>query len=232
MKAMILAAGLGTRMRPLTLDTPKPLLPVGGKALIEYHLENLATAGVRLVVINHAWLGHKIEAALGSGERWGLHIKYSAEGEPLETGGGIWRALPLLELKDNERLLVINGDVYTDLALKDFLSTELPESCLAHLMMVDNPSWHPDGDFLLQDSGQLDEHKGQALTFGGISLLHRKLFPAQVENDAFPLAPMLRQAIAQGGASGYWHRGIWSDVGTPARLAELDELLIEHSGHE
>lgn len=232
MKAMILAAGLGTRMRPLTLETPKPLLTAGGKALIEYHLENLAAAGVQQVVINHAWLGHKIEAALGSGKRWGLQIQYSAEGEPLETGGGIWRALPLLGLHDDERLLVINGDVYTDLDLRDFLSTELPESCLAYLMMVDNPAWHPDGDFLLRSDGQLDEQEGQALTFAGISLLHRKLFPERVEHDAFPLAPLLRQAIVQGCASGYWHRGVWSDVGTPARLAELDELLTEHSGHE
>lgn len=232
MKAMILAAGLGKRMRPLTLETPKPLLTAGGKALIEHHLENLAAVGVQQVVINHAWLGHKIEAALGSGERWGLQIQYSAEGEPLETGGGIWRALPLLALRDDERLLVINGDVYSDLSLCDLLSAPLSESCLAHLVMVDNPEWHPQGDFLLQENGQLSGTDGRALTFAGISLLHRKLFPQQVDVEAFPLAPLLRQAIEQGRASGYWHRGIWSDVGTPARLAELNQLLTEHSGHE
>lgn len=224
MKAMILAAGLGTRMRPLTLDTPKPLLRAGGKMLIEYHLENLAAAGVEEVVINHAWLGHKIEQALGSGEPWGLQIRYSPEGEPLETGGGIRRALPLLALRAEERLLVVNGDVFCDLPLAGLLATPLPSDRLAHLVMVNNPDWHPDGDFHLAEDGRLLERKGQALTFAGISLLHPELFAEQVE-QAFPLAPLLRAAIGQGRASGVLHQGCWSDVGTPERLAELDRYL-------
>ncbi len=227
-KAMILAAGRGERMRPLTDHTPKPLLRVGGKALIEYHLEALAAAGFEKLIINHAHLGYRIEQALGDGARWGLRITYSAEGEgrPLETGGGIFKALPLL---GPGPFLVLNGDVWCQ---PDFSRLSLPAGRLAHLLLVDNPAHHPHGDFLLRDGLALDpsdqcrERQGSRLTFSGIGLYHPELF-AGCRPGAFPLAPLLRAAMGQGRVSAEHYRGPWSDIGTPQRLAELKHRLAE-----
>ncbi|HSC83745.1 MAG TPA: nucleotidyltransferase family protein, partial [Pseudomonas sp.] len=190
MKAMILAAGKGERLRPLTLHTPKPLVRAGGVPLIEFHVRALAAAGFRELVINHAWLGQQIEDYLGDGSRFGLRIDYSAEGEPLETGGGIFRALPLL---GDEPFLVVNGDIWTDC---DFASLRQPIEGLAHLLLVDNPGHHQAGDFQLRDGQVTDAVSGQpSLTYSGIAVLHPQLF-AGCAAGAFKLAPLLRQAMA------------------------------------
>lgn len=218
MKAMILAAGRGERMRPLTDTTPKPLLRVAGKALIEYHLEALAVAGIREVVINHAHLGDRIEAAIGDGSRYGLQVTYSPEPEgALDTGGGIFQALPQL---GPAPFLVINGDVWTDYSYEG-----LPQQleALAHLILVGNPAHHPEGDFHLSD-GWLHDAGGECLTFSGIGVYHPDLF-AGCESGRFPLAPLLRAAIRQGRVSGEHYTGHWIDVGTPQRLSELDRML-------
>jgi MurNAc alpha-1-phosphate uridylyltransferase len=217
MKAMILAAGKGERMRPLTLTTPKSLLAVGGKRLIEYHLLALAQAGFGEVVINHAWLGQQIEDYLGDGARYGLAIEYSREAEPLETGGGIRHALPLL---GKEPFLVVNGDIWTDY---DFTQLRGPLAGQAHLVLVDNPAHHPDGDFTLVE-GQVRDQPG--LTYSGIAVLDPSLFDDQGDT-AFKLAPLLRRAMAVGQVTGEHHRGHWIDVGTPQRLADIDRLLAE-----
>ena len=217
MKAMILAAGKGERMRPLTLTTPKPLLAVGGKRLIEYHLLALAQAGFGEVVINHAWLGQQIEDYLGDGARYGLAIEYSREAEPLETGGGIRHALPLL---GKEPFLVVNGDIWTDY---DFTQLRGPLAGQAHLVLVDSPAHHPDGDFTLVE-GQVRDQPG--LTYSGIAVLDPSLFDDQGDT-AFKLAPLLRRAMAVGQVTGEHHRGHWIDVGTPQRLADIDRLLAE-----
>ncbi|MBK5008729.1 nucleotidyltransferase family protein [Pseudomonas sp. S60] len=223
MKAMILAAGKGERMRPLTLHTPKPLVPLAGRPLIEYHLQALAAAGITDVVINHAWLGQQIERHLGDGSRFGLRIRYSAEGEPLETGGGIFKALPLL---GDEPFVLVNGDIWTDY---DFSRLQCPLPSLAHLVLVDNPSHHGHGDFRLVDGQVLDgDNAPGTLTFSGISLLHPSLFDG-CQPGAFKLAPLLRQAIAAGKVSGERHAGRWVDVGTLERLAEAERLLGEHA---
>ena len=226
MKAMILAAGLGTRMRPLTLHTPKPLLKVGGKALIVWHLERLAASGITQVVINHAWLGEQLETELGTGQPWGVKISYSAETEPLETGGGILKALPQLISGPDDRFLVINADVFCDLDLGAFIDTPLSGQDLGALLMVDNPEWHEQGDFKLGDSGYLHPEQGRSLTFSGISLLKGSLFES-CQPGRFPLAPLFRQAIVSGHLRGVYHGGCWSDVGTPERLYQLDQLLNE-----
>ncbi|WP_339543945.1 N-acetylmuramate alpha-1-phosphate uridylyltransferase MurU [Pseudomonas sp. RA_35y_Pfl2_P32] len=219
MKAMILAAGKGERMRPLTLTTPKPLVPVGGVPLIEHHLKALAAAGFTEVVINHAWLGQQIEDYLGDGSRYGLSIQYSPEGEPLETGGGIFRALGLL---GDGAFVVVNGDIWTDY---DFSALRRPLAGLVHLVLADNPAHHPGGDFTLVDGQVLD---GQAdaptLTYSGIAVLDPKLF-AGCTDGAFKLAPLLRNAMAQGRVSGERLSGRWVDVGTHERLAEAEHLL-------
>lgn len=217
MKAIILAAGKGERMRPLTLHTPKPLIPVAGVALIEYHLRALAAAGFDEVVINHAWLGEQIEAALGDGARWGLKIRWSPEGEPLETGGGIYRALPLL---GEEPFVVVNGDIWTDYNLE---LLRRPLLGLAHLVLVDNPPHHPQGDFCLAGA-QLVETGGKKLTYSGIAVLSPRLFAGQ-QPGAFRLAPLLFEAIASGQASGEHFGGHWVDVGTHERLAETERLI-------
>ncbi|RMQ46230.1 Nucleotidyltransferase protein [Pseudomonas cichorii] len=219
MKAMILAAGKGERMRPLTLHTPKPLVRAGGTPLIEYHLQALQQAGFHELVINHAWLGQQIEDHLGDGQRWGLNIRYSPEGEPLETGGGIFRALPLL---GDEPFVVVNGDIWTDYP---FAGLRQPLSGLAHLVMIDNPEHNPTGDFSLVD-GQLHDLATDAprLTYSGIAVLHPRLFAACTAG-AFKLAPLLRQAMAQGQVSGEHFRGTWIDVGTHERLGEVERLL-------
>ncbi|MDG9885585.1 nucleotidyltransferase family protein [Pseudomonas sp. GD04058] len=219
MKAMILAAGKGERMRPLTLHTPKPLVPVAGVPLIEYHLKALAAAGFKEIVINHAWLGQQIEDHLGDGSRFGLDIRFSAEGEPLETGGGIFKALPLL---GDEPFLLVNGDIWTDY---DFTRLRQPLQGLAHLVLVDNPGHHGAGDFRLV-AGQVEDGAGAdgTLTFSGISVLDPALF-AGCQAGAFKLAPLLRAAMADGKVSGEHFRGHWVDVGTLERLAEVERLL-------
>ncbi|HJH21582.1 MAG TPA: nucleotidyltransferase family protein [Pseudomonas lactis] len=220
MKAMILAAGKGERMRPLTLHTPKPLVQAGGKRLIEYHLEALAKAGFTEIVINHAWLGEQIESYLGDGAQFGLRIRYSPEGEPLETGGGIFQALPLL---GDEPFLVVNGDIWTDY---DFTQLKQPIRGLAHLVMVDNPAHHPSGGDFYLDHGVLHDAAPGAdnLTFSGISVLDPKLF-AGCSAGAFKLAPLLRAAMAKGLVTGEHMAGRWVDVGTLERLAQVETLL-------
>ncbi|MCW8274852.1 nucleotidyltransferase family protein [Pseudomonas sp. PCH199] len=219
MKAMILAAGKGERMRPLTLTTPKPLVRAGGVPLIEYHLRALAAAGFTEIVINHAWLGQQIEDYLGDGSRYGVSIQYSPEGEPLETGGGIFRALPLL---GDEAFVVVNGDIWTDY---DFSVLHQPIVGLAHLVLVNNPVHHPAGDFQLIDGEVRDGQPGAAtLTYSGIAVLHPQLFESCCAG-AFKLAPLLRAAMANGQVSGERLNGLWVDVGTHERLAEVETLI-------
>ncbi len=214
-QAMLLAAGRGERMRPLTDHTPKPLLPVAGKPLIEYHIERLAAAGVRLLVINHAWLGGQIEARLGDGARWGVEIRYSPEERALETGGGIQRALRHF---GDEPFFVVNGDVWSDV---DFHDPRIPSQADAHLVLVDNPAHHPEGDFGLRDGWVTNQ---PALTYSGIGIYRARLFDGQPAGR-FALAPLLRAAIDAGRISGAHHRGAWCDVGTPERLRALDRQL-------
>jgi len=219
-KAMVLAAGRGERMRPLTDVDPKPLLRVGGKALIEYHLERLAAAGFREVVINTAWLGDRIEAALGGGEKLGLAITYSHERpEALETGGGIFRALPLL---GPGPFLVVNGDVWTDV---DFaaLRREPPGKSRAHIVLVKNPPQHARGDFRLEN-GWVAEGEGLRHTYSGIGI-YRPEFFAGCAPGKFPMLPLMRRAIAAHELSGELHTGRWYDVGTVERLQALDAEL-------
>lgn len=218
MKAMILAAGLGTRMRPLTDHCPKPLLPVAGKPLIVHHLERLAAAGIEEVVINVSYRAEQILQALGDGAAFGVSIAWSRESEPLETGGGLRQALPLL---GQAPFLLVNGDVWCDL---DPRGLPALGSDLAHLVLVDNPGHHPDGDFHLTAAGRVQANGGPRLTFAGISLLDPALVAARPPG-AFPLAPLLRQAMAAGRVGGTHHHGGWVDVGTPQRLAELDHAL-------
>ena len=216
---MILAAGKGERMRPLTLTTPKPLIPVAGVPLIEYHLGALARAGFTEVVINHAWLGEKIEAHVGNGERFGLQVTYSRETQPLETGGGIFQALKYL---GDEPFVVVNGDIWTDY---DFAALRRPLAGLAHLVLVPNPEHHPEGDFLLQDGQvQVPSTSVDTLTYSGIAVLHPQLF-ADSAAGAFKLAPLLRFAMRDGDVSGEQFDGHWIDVGTPERLAATETLL-------
>ncbi|MDC7831338.1 MULTISPECIES: N-acetylmuramate alpha-1-phosphate uridylyltransferase MurU [Pseudomonas] len=217
MKAMILAAGKGERMRPLTLTRPKPLIEVNGRPLIEHHIQALAAAGITDLVINHAWLGDQLEAVLGDGSRLGVSIRFSAEGEPLETGGGIFRALPLL---GSEPFMLINGDIRTDV---DFAALALPAGCLAHLVLVDNPVHHPSGDFGLVD-GQITLEASEKLTYSGIAVLHPQLF-SECTAGAFKLVDVLRPAIVAGQVSGQRLAGRWVDVGTLERLAEAEQLF-------
>ncbi len=250
MKALILAAGLGERMRPLTDTTPKPLLTAGAKPLIVWHLEKLAAIGVRNVVINNSWLAEQFPQALGDGSRWGLSIRYSYEGAtPLETGGGMLQALSLL---GEAPFMAVNGDIWTDY---DFARLPREPYGQAHLVLVDNPPQHAKGDFaLLQDGSVAPEPASAAaqtsslffgggtaasagkLTFAGIGVYRPSLFdgwrgvigdePAAQENPPrFKLAPLLRAAMARSGVSGEHHRGHWTDVGTPERLSQLGEQL-------
>lgn len=223
MKAMILAAGFGKRMRPLTDNTPKPLLKVAGKSLIEYHLENLAAAGVGEFVINHAWLGEQIEAQLGDGSRYGVRIQYSPEGEPLNTGAGIARALPLL---GDEAFIVTNGDVWTDYDYRRLVDKPVDR---AHLVLVGNPPHNPEGDFALLRDGSVVANKlhpsGVGLTFSGVSVLHPDLF-RHAPRGPFPLREPLIEAMQEGRVSGEHFTGAWTDVGTPRRLQELDQQLL------
>lgn len=217
MRVMILAAGRGERMRPLTDHTPKPLLPVGGRPLIVWHLERLAAAGFQDVVINHAWLGEQIPAVLGDGGRWGMNIRYSPEGERgLETGGGIHRALPLL---GREPFLVINGDIWTDLDLS--LLPSQPQG-LVHMVLVPNPPHNPEGDFPLTD-GRIGG-AGPRYTYSGVGVYDPALF-ADCTAGAFPLAPLLRNAVSRNAVSATLHTGCWFDIGTPQRLTDVDAML-------
>ena len=216
---MILCAGRGERLRPLTDDCPKPLIPVGGRPLVEHHLQALADAGFRDVVINLGWLGEQLPGALGDGSRFGLAIAYSEEGWPaLETAGGVIRALPRL---GPGPFLVVNGDIWTDYPLAGLA---LPEGDLAHLVMVDNPPHHPHGDFALI-RGRLSSAEGrERLTYSGIGIFHPELFDG-IEPGPRPLAPLLRAGIAAGRIGGEHYRGTWLDVGTPERLSELRRRL-------
>lgn len=233
-KAMILAAGRGERMRPLTDALPKPLLCVGNKPLIEYHLDNLARAGFVDIVINHAHLGQMIETALGNGERYGINICYSHESIALETAGGIVKALPLLKSKvgnepGEQPFLIINADIYCEI---DF-STLLPilqqmkaslDRDSAHLVLVSNPEHHPDGDFVL-DFGRLALTGKEKLTFSGIGVYKPAFFRGVESGLVAKLAPMLCQEIAAGKVGGEHYKGVWADVGTPECLRILDVQL-------
>jgi MurNAc alpha-1-phosphate uridylyltransferase len=217
---MILAAGRGVRMRPLTDTTPKSLLAAGGKALIAWQLEKLARAGFAEVVINHAHLGHLIEAALGDGSRFGLCIRYSAESVALETAGGIAQALPMLGA---EPFLAINADVYSDYDFSALAALPLHDR-LAHLVLVDNPPQHPRGDFALE-AGRVREDGKPMLTFSGIGVYAPRLFGGIPAGAKVPLAPLLRKAIAAERVSGEHYRGRWHDIGTVERLQALDQAL-------
>ena len=221
MKAMILAAGRGERMRPLTDTLPKPLVTVNDKPLIAYHIERLVAAGIVDIIINHAHLGEKIEAALGDGAQWGANIIYSPEPEGgLETAGGIVQALPLL---GDKPFIVVNGDVWTDYDFSAFAALQLHD-CLAHLVLVDNPEHHPAGDFYLSSQAKVSEQdetgKSSAFTFSGISVLHPHLFN-NISAGRSRLAPLFRQAMQQGEVSGEYFAGDWLDVGTLERLELL-----------
>lgn len=214
MRAMILAAGRGERMRPLTNNCPKALLEVNGKPLIQYHIENLARQGISEIIINHGIMGDQIEERLGTGKQFGADIIYSAEGNtPLETGGGIYQALPLL---GDMPFIVVNADVWTDFAFG-----QLPDDPpgLAHLVLVDNPEHHPAGDFVL--SGKHIKNTGpQKLTFSGIGVYRHELFKG-CKAGVFPLVSILRKAIDDEQVTGEYFQGVWADVGTPERLKSL-----------
>ena len=225
-KAMILAAGRGERMRPLTDHTPKPLLPVGGKPLIVWHIERLRAAGFTKLVINHAHLGHRLEEALGDGATFGVRITWSPEASALETAGGIRHALPLL---GDAPFVVVNGDVFCDAdftALRAAAQGLKPDGPLAHLLLVPSPAHNPAGDFGLLPGGQVvDDGRGERLTFSGIGAYHPALFAGVAPDQPAKLAPLLRAAMAAGKVTGARHDGRWVDVGTPERLAELDASL-------
>lgn len=228
MKAMILAAGLGTRMRPLTDHLPKPLLEVGGKPLVLWHIEALARAGITDLVINTAWLGDKLEAALGDGQRYGVSIRWSHEGEPLETAGGVVKALPLLGASP---FLVVNGDIWLRYDFRALSQRLAAMDGQAHLVLVDNPAHNSRGDFALEADRitpattlQVANDGEHRFTFAGLSVLHPDLFAGLPEGKR-ALAPLLREAIAAGRVTGEYFPGPWVDVGTPERLAELDRQI-------
>lgn len=232
MKALIFAAGLGERMRPLTNTTPKPLLQAGGKPLIVWHLEKLAALGVREVVVNTSWLADRFPEVLGDGSRWGMTLHYSYEGPtPLETGGGMLKALETL---GDAPFLTVNGDVWTDF---DFALLPRTMDRDAHLVFVDNPPQHPNGDYDLQSDGTVRAHGHEKLTYAGIGVFRAALFEGwreiigEVEGvertpPRFKLPPLLVAAMARNAVQGAHHMGRWTDVGTPQRLAELDASLV------
>jgi len=233
MRALIFAAGLGERMRPLTNHTPKPLLVAGGKPLIVWHLEKLAAIGVRDVVINTSWLAEQFPTALGDGERWGLRLHYSYEGPtPLETGGGMWNALPLL---GDQPFLLANGDIWTDY---DFARLPREPEGLAHLVMVDRPAQATHGDFALDADGHVRADGPEQLTYSGLGIYHPQLLDdwrsmvgeheASGGKPRFRLAPILKAHMAHGRVTGEHHTGRWTDVGTPERLEHLDTELALH----
>ena len=243
MRAMILAAGRGERMRPLTDHTPKPLLKVGGKPLIVWHLERLAKAGFKEIVINHAHLGEQIEQTLGNGSAWGVSIQYSPEKVALETAGGIANALDLL---GEEPFLVVNGDTFLELdfttvgqhiksaALQanNHAASSSIKNARAHLVLVNNPPQHPNGDFAIdfinQNHGMLKHTGEKMLTFSGVGVYHPDLFADIVKGQAAKLAPLLRKAIDNNSATAQYYQGVWHDIGTPGRLKQLDESLLKN----
>jgi MurNAc alpha-1-phosphate uridylyltransferase len=226
MKVMILAAGRGERMRPLTDHTPKPLLPVAGKTIIEHTINQLVSAGFKDIIINHAHLGQQIEAYLGNGKRYGANIQYSSEGEQgLETAGGIINALPLL---GNDIFLVVNGDIATDFPFAELKSQAVD---LAHLVLVDNPLHHPEGDFYLGSTGKIIDNGTEKLTFSGIGLYRPELF-SNIPAGSSKLGPLLRQAIGNQRVSGQKFAGFWMDIGTPGRLQELNLLYTTRITHD
>ena len=220
MKAMILAAGLGNRMRPLTLYKPKPLLEVGGKPLIVWHIKKLKEIGVTEIVINSAWLADVLIGALGDGSQFGVLIRWTCEDEGLETAGGIINALPLL---GTEPFILVNGDVWTTFDFSSLLDVNL-ENDLAHLVFVNNPEQHPHGDFTLAEGRAYtfdQNQQGENLTFSGVSVIHPKMFDG-LENGKRPLAPLLKKAMLDGKISAEKMQAAWVDVGTPERLSDLD----------
>ncbi|WP_087750865.1 N-acetylmuramate alpha-1-phosphate uridylyltransferase MurU [Paraburkholderia caledonica] len=230
-KAMIFAAGRGERMRPLTDACPKPLLEVGGKPLIVWQIERLARSGFETIVINHAWLGEQIEAALGDGSRWHVQLRYSPEHEALETAGGIANALPLIE--DNgvsEVFLAVSGDVYADFDYRALNAHAQAMKSLAepgmHLVMVPNPAFHPNGDFALTD-GVLSLDAEPRFTFGNIGLYDTRMFRDLPRGTRRALKPYYRETIARGFATGELYEGLWENVGTPAQLQALNQRLVE-----
>lgn len=221
MRAMILAAGRGERMRPLTDNTPKPLLVVGGKPLIVWHIERLQRVGFTDLVINHAHLGAQIVEFLGDGKKWGVNILYSPEASALETAGGIANALPMLSPDGKAPFLVVNGDVFTDI---DFSAIRLSPNDAMHLVMVPNPPQHPNGDFAVSE-GRLLARGESMFTFSGVGVYQTSLFDKIQPGATYPLAPLLRQVIAEGNAAATIHHGQWSDIGTPQRLSEINTWL-------
>ncbi len=228
MRAMILAAGRGERMRPLTDHVPKPLLQVASKPLIVWHIERLVAAGITEIVVNLCWLGEQIEQTLGDGARYGARISYSPEPQALETAGGIAQALPHFE---GQPFLVINGDVWCDWNPADAAQrvASLATDTLAWLMLVDNPAQHPEGDFQLLGSGLVSDAGTQdgavTLTFSGIGIYRPALFHGIAEHQPAPLAPLLRKAMAAGKVIGGHYKGQWTDIGTPQRLMQLDTAM-------
>lgn len=224
MKAMILAAGRGDRMRPLTDICPKPLLPVGGKPLIVWQVERLAVAGIRELVINHAHLGAQIEAALGDGARFGVRIAWSPEEEALETAGGIAQALPLL---GDAPFLVVSADVYCECDYRALLDgMRLEGDALAYLWMVANPPWHPRGDFALRDGRlHLDGADRERLTYANFGVFRPEMFANVAPGAKLPLRPLFDAAIPAGRIQGARLDAMWENLGTPAQLAELDAVL-------
>ncbi len=225
MKAMLLAAGLGRRMHPLTESTPKPLLQVGSKCLIEYQLEALAHAGICNVIINVNHHGSQLIEKLGDGTHYGANIRYSHEGRLIRgTGGGILQALPLL---GDAPFLVMSSDIWTDypftslLKFKDAIENH---QCDAHIVLVDNPIYHSRGDFCLSDSGKVTL-EGSRLTYGGIAVLHPRIFAGSALGSNFSLAPLLQRLIAKGTVTGEKYNGVWKNVGTPRQLQALKELF-------
>ncbi|MFW2077990.1 N-acetylmuramate alpha-1-phosphate uridylyltransferase MurU [Acinetobacter sp. ULE_I010] len=228
MKAMILAAGLGNRMRPLTLYKPKPLLEVGGKALIVWHIEKLKNIGVTEIIINSAWLADVLIGTLGDGSQFGVTIRWTREDQGLETAGGIINALPLLGA---EPFILVNGDVWTTFDFASLLDVNLDDD-LAHLVFVANPEQHPNGDFTLADGRAYtfdQQQQGENLTFSGVSIIHPKMFDG-LENGKRPLAPLLKQGMSDGRVSAEKMQSAWVDVGTPERLTALD-LQIRQGQH-
>ena len=227
MKAMILAAGRGERLRPLTDMTPNALVQAGEKSLIQYHIENLASAGVKDVVINISWLGDKVESFIGNGSAFGINVQWSREHRPLETGGGIRRALPLL---GSEPFLLVNADVWTDFPLKNLVEKLLPSEIDAHLILVPNASHHMDGDFILTPESIVStpNARNNTYTYSGISILRPKIFNVHASTtEKFPLRDVLCESISSGRIEGEIYTGVWRDIGTLMRLHELDEYLMK-----
>ena len=228
MRAMILAAGLGKRMRPLTANLPKPLLKVRGKPLIEYQIEKLVAAGVSGIVINHFYLGDMIEAAVGDGKRFGVGISYSRETTRLDTAGGIIKSLSQLQ---DDSFIVVNADIWTDFEFSRLQAVDGKDR-LAHLVLVDDADHNPYGDFYIDEVGRVHEDhstRDQKLTFSGISVLHKKLFTG-LSIEPLSVVPLLQAAMAENRVSGVIHPGLWMDIGTPERLLKVNALASAAAG--